>query len=185
MVFAQNAFLFTLNYQEMKNQRRTGQNPIMFIAAFILLLAIVSCVNGEYRESVARDPITKFEPIPVERANGFYETTGYQPDTDYADVELRDEPSITLEHIKKIEKSTRPVGEREHEIDLFFTEEGSRKLYSLTKENIGKPIALVVDNQIIYMPKVMAGVVGGKVSICTGYSEDEIDRMIETLEKAL
>ncbi len=157
----------------------------MFIAAFILLLAIVSCVNGEYRKSVAREPITKFEPIPVDRANGFYETTGYQPDADYADVELRDEPSITLEHIKKIEKTNRPVGHREHEIDLIFTEEGSRKLYSLTKENIGKPIALVIDNQIIYMPKVMAGVVGGKVSICTGYSEDEIDRMIETLKKAL
>ena len=167
----------------MKTKRRPKVNKIMFLIGLFLVLLIASCVSRQDIKDETGETTTKFEPIPVDRTNGFYETIGYSPSTDYADIELENEPTITLKDIEEVQKVFRTFGGESIEIDLIFTEEGSRNLYLLTKANIGKPIALVIENQIIYMPMVTAGVVGGKVSICVGYSEKEIDRMIETLKK--
>ncbi len=167
----------------MKTNRRPKTSKMIFFIGFFLILSVSSCGSPHYRDYETHEPPEKFEPIPVERANGIYATVGYLPSSDYADIELENKPAITLKDIEEVQKVFSTYGGESIEIDLIFTEEGSRNLYLLTKANIGKPIALVIENQIIYMPMVMAGVVGGKVSICGGYSEKEIDRMIETLKK--
>ncbi len=125
--------------------------------------------------------IRKFEPIPVDRKNGFYEITGNIPSNDYPNIELAIEPAITPKDIKEVKKTYRDYGDQGAEISLVLTEEGSQKFYLLTRANIAKQIAIVIDNRIVLMPTVSAAITGGRVSIAGDFSEEEIDRMIESL----
>jgi len=166
----------------MKTNRRTKTSKIIFFIGLFLILSVSSCGSPHYRDYETHEPPEKFEPISVERANGIYAIVGYLPSSDYADIELEAEPVITPKYIKKIHKTTLYSGTYPI-IEMELNEEGSRKLYLLTKANIGKPVAFVVENQIVALPMVMAGVVDGRVSIAGGYSDDEIDGMIEILKK--
>ena len=125
--------------------------------------------------------IRKFEPIPVDRKNGFYEIIGNIPSNDYANIDLAIEPAITPKDIKEVKKTYRDYGDQGAEISLVLTEEGSQKFYLLTRANIAKQIAIVIENRIVLMPTVNAAITGGRVSIAGDFSEEEIDRMIEIL----
>jgi len=165
----------------MKTNRSPRTSKMIFFIGMFLILSLSSCISPHYRQDKTYEIPEKFEPVPVERKNGFYATTRYSSSSGHSDIELEIEPAIILKEIKEIRKTTRYFGEWS-EIELRLTEEGSQKLYLLTKANIGKPIAIVIENQIVALPMVMAGVVDGRVSIAGGYSEDEIDRMIEVLK---
>lgn len=165
----------------MKTNREPQTNKIVLLIALFFILSASSCISPHYRKDKTHEPPEKFEPIPVERPNGFYALTNYSPSSDSADMELEAEPAITPKFIQEMRKTTKYIGTWP-EIEIQLNEEGSQKLFLLTKANIGKPIAIVVGNQIVAMPMVMAGVVDGRVSIAGGYSEDAIDRMIEILK---
>jgi len=166
----------------MKTNREPQTNKIALLIALFFIISVSSCGSPHYRKDKTHEPPEKFEPIPVERANGFFATIGYSASSDHADIELEIEPAITPKDIKEMRKTTKYSGTWP-EIELQLTEEGSQKLYLLTRANIGKPIAIVVENQIVAMPMVMAAVVEGRVNVAGGYDEDEIDRMIEILKE--
>ena len=131
---------------------------------------------------IVEKPTKKFEPIPVERENGFYATVDYNfslPDTD---IKLEDKPSLTTKDILEVKKVFNSNNDRP-EISIVFTKEGAKKFYLLTKENIGKPLAIVIAKQIISMPTVNSEIMGGKASISGNFSEKEIDKMIEILQE--
>lgn len=50
-------------------------------------------------------------------------------------------------------------------ISIEFTDEGSRKFEELTGRNVGKPIPIVLDDQIISAPVVNEKIIGGKAQI--------------------
>jgi preprotein translocase subunit SecD len=166
----------------MKTNKIFKTREITFLIGLFFVFCIASCVNPHYRQDNTHEPPGKFEPIPVERANGFYSLASYSPESGHSDIELEAEPAITPKDIKEIRKTTRYFGTWS-ELELQLTEEGTRKLYLLTKANIGHPIAFVVENQIVAMPMVMAAVVNGRASIAGGYPEEELDRIIEILKE--
>jgi len=166
----------------MKIKRESQTNKVILLIALILVLTVSSCARPHNRQDNTHEPPEKFEPIPVERPNGFYALTRYSPASDYADIELAVEPAITPKDIKKIRKTTLYFGTWP-EIELELTEEGAKKFYLLTRANIGRPIAIVVENHIVSMPMVMAAIAEGRVSIAGGFPEDEIDRIIEILKE--
>jgi hypothetical protein len=125
----------------------------------------------------------RFKPIPVDRMSGFYATIGNTMSSDYSDIKLENEPALTPKDVKLILKESSNFGFERHEIKLLLTEEGSQKFYQLTKANSGRPIAIVIENQIVALPTVQSVITSGQVSISGNYSENEIDRMIEILKK--
>jgi preprotein translocase subunit SecD len=124
----------------------------------------------------------KFEPIPVDREDGFYTLVDYDFSNEETDLKLEDKPSLTSKEILKVEKAYSNYNDKP-EISIVFTKEGARKFYLLTKDNIGKPIAIVIAKQIVSMPKVSEAIIGGKASISGDFSEKEIEEMIETLKE--
>jgi len=137
-------------------------------------------ITNNFSETVEK-PTKKFEPIPVERENGFYATVDYNNSTEDKDMKLKDKPSLTSKDILEVKKAFSSYNDRP-EISIVFTKDGAKKFYLLTKENIGKPIAIVIDKQIVSMPIVNSEIIGGKASISGDFSEDEIDKMIEILK---
>ena len=60
--------------------------------------------NIDNANKINRKPISKFEPIPIEREDGFYETVDYNPNSEKKDVQLEKKPSITNEDILEPEE---------------------------------------------------------------------------------
>ena len=127
-------------------------------------------------------PRKKFEPMPVDKEDGFYATVDYTYSTEDKDIKLENNPSLTTTDILEIEKVYSKYNDNRPEISIVLTKEGARKFYLLTKENIGKPIAIVIDKKIVSIPKVQTEIMGGKVSISGDFSEIEIDKMIDKLK---
>ncbi len=122
----------------------------------------------------------KFIPIPVDRTDGFYATVDYSYSTDDQNIKLEQIPSITSADISEITKGN-SLADNSPEISIFLTSEGARKFRKLTYDNIDKPIAIVIDGNIVSLPIVQAEIIGGKVSLRLDYSEEEIDNMIKRL----
>jgi len=124
-------------------------------------------------------PTQKFKPIQVDRENGFYATINYNGNND---IKLEDKPSLTTKDILEIKKTFSSYNDKP-KISIIFTKEGAKKFYLLTKENIGKPIAIVIENYIVSMPIVQMEIIGGKVDISGDFTEEEIDKMMKVLKK--
>ncbi|MGP1590043.1 MAG: protein translocase subunit SecD [Oribacterium sp.] len=64
-------------------------------------------------------------------------------------------------------------GTKEYSISLTFTEAGAAKFASATEANLGKPIYIVYNNQLVSAPTVQAVITGGEASITgiQGYEE--------------
>ena len=123
---------------------------------------------------------SQFKPIPIDREDGFYETVDFDSNKDLKDIELVKTPSISKIEISEIKKSTNRFGNTY--IDITFTKKGSKQFYLLTKKNIGKPIAIVIDKHIVSIPTVNSEIFGGKASISGDFTTEEIDKMIESLK---
>lgn len=131
---------------------------------------------------IVEKPTKKFEPIPVDRENGFYATVDYNFSTIDKDIKLENKPSLTSKDILEVKKVFSSYNDRP-EISIVFTKEGAKKFYLLTKENIGKPVAIVIAKKIVSIPTVNSEIIGGKASISGDFSEKEIDEMIEILRE--
>lgn len=58
-------------------------------------------------------------------------------------------------------------------VSLTFTKEGGDKFAKITGDNIGKPVAIVLDNEVISAPNVQEKIVGGTAQITGSFTLDE------------
>ena len=65
------------------------------------------------------------------------------------------------------QKSGKPV------IQLQFSKEGGDKFEKITSENIGKPLAIILDNEVVSAPIVQETISGGQAVISGTFSLDE------------
>ena len=140
-------------------------------------------INKSLDENREEKTIKKFEPIPADKMDGFYRTLNYSPSMDYNDIILEENPSLTTNDILEVKKVYIKHYDNHPEISIVLTREGARKFYNLTKENIGEPLAIVIEKQIVSIPIINSEIMGGKVNISGDFSENEIDRMIKKLSK--
>lgn len=82
------------------------------------------------------------------------------------------------------------------EVGIEFTSSGAKLFEEITARNVGKPVAIVLDNEIISAPRVNQAVSGGKAVIVGEFTLDEAKNLsiqlnagsfpapIKTLEKS-
>lgn len=63
------------------------------------------------------------------------------------------------------------------EVGLTFTEKGAKMFEEITKRNVGKPLAIYVDNQLISAPTVQQTITGGQAVITGNFSLDEAKKL--------
>lgn len=118
----------------------------------------------------------------VDRNNGFYTVLNYnEKDYDSNNYELAKEPSIKKDDILAVTKITSNYGGKE--IEIVFTEKGKLKFAEVTRQNIGKPIVLVVNKLVVFAPIIYSEIPGGKANVRGSFSETEIDEIIANLKK--
>ncbi len=67
------------------------------------------------------------------------------------------------------------VGERA--VDFEFNSKGAASFARVTRENIGKPFAIVLDNKVISAPVIRSEIPGGRGQITGNFSLDEVNRL--------
>lgn len=65
------------------------------------------------------------------------------------------------------------------QVDLQFNSEGARIFEELTSRNIGKPLAIFLDGQLIEMPIVQERISGGRAQITGNFTLEEAKKMVE------
>ena len=58
-------------------------------------------------------------------------------------------------------------------VSLTFTKEGGDKFATITGNNVGKPVAIVLDNDVVSAPNVQEKIVGGTAQITGSFTLDE------------
>lgn len=74
-------------------------------------------------------------------------------------------------------------GLSEPQVSLKFDDEGTKLFADLTKKNLGKPIAIYLDNQIISAPTVQAEITTGDAVITGDFSVDEAKKLAGRLNE--
>lgn len=107
----------------------------------------------------------------------------------------RDEDSRTLYALKQtaentpekmdlksvsIQKSTRKGS---YSLLISFSEKGAKSWARLTRENIGRNIAIVIDGKVVTAPLVQSEIKQGKCLISGNYTKEELAEMKALLEK--
>ena len=65
------------------------------------------------------------------------------------------------------------------EVNIQFNDEGAKIFEDLTAKNVGKPIAIFLDNALIEMPTVQEKISGGSARITGKFTADEAKSMVE------
>jgi protein-export SecD/SecF family membrane protein len=65
------------------------------------------------------------------------------------------------------------------QVNLEFNDEGAQIFEELTGRNVGKPLAIFLDNVLIEMPVVREKISGGKAQITGKFTVDEAKKMVE------
>src|SRR4029079_12589359 len=59
------------------------------------------------------------------------------------------------------------------QVDLVFTGEGGKKFGEITKRNVGRLLAIALDDQIIEVPRVTTAIYGGNAVISGAFTTEQ------------
>lgn len=63
------------------------------------------------------------------------------------------------------------------QVAITFDSQGGRRFAQATKENVGRPFAIVIDNQVISAPNINEPILGGRASISGGFTVDSANQL--------
>ncbi len=65
------------------------------------------------------------------------------------------------------------------QVSIEFNGEGSDLFADITGRNVGRPLAIFLDNELVEMPTVQEKIIGGKAQITGKFTVDEARKMVE------
>lgn len=71
------------------------------------------------------------------------------------------------------------------EIDVEFSEEGKDLFAAITRENINKRLAIVLDGQVLSAPVIRSEIAGGKAQITGNFTEEEANVLAAKINDAI
>ncbi|MBQ2934143.1 MAG: hypothetical protein IJE02_05995 [Clostridia bacterium] len=162
---------------------------ITLILCFIFVFAVLGCKDKtdndtNENESSANQNSSERETDDdgIELADGtiIYFEGAISPD---AKIEFKDENNnvlLTTESILKV--SARYFPEGCYGIQLEFNENGIEKFKTLTEQNLGKPIHIFIDGQLISSPIVQDVIYDGIVNIINySFEKEDIFELYDSL----
>lgn len=84
---------------------------------------------------------------------------------------------LTGRYLQKSQVSTDP-NTNQPLILIDFNEEGGKLFEQLTKKNVGKPLAIFLDNELISMPTVQEPISGGNAQITGQFTFQEVRKLV-------
>lgn len=109
----------------------------------------------------------------------FREVIQAQNQTDLIDQQLQFAPTnLTGRYVKSAQVGFDSTTGKP-EVNIQFNDEGAAIFEELTAKNVGKPIAIFLDNVLIEMPTVQEKISGGSARITGKFTPEEAKSMVE------
>jgi preprotein translocase subunit SecD len=95
------------------------------------------------------------------------------------------EKTILLDHtgIERAEAATNRASGRP-EISITFTEEGRKRFADVTRKNIGKRLAILIDGKVQSAPVIRSEIPGGKALITGSFTPEEASSLSRKIHEA-
>ncbi|VBB46534.1 exported hypothetical protein [uncultured Paludibacter sp.] len=90
----------------------------------------------------------------------------------YALYLLKNKPTLTKSQI--LTSEIQDLESKNPDLMIQFSDSGSLVWRNLSKSSIGKPIAMVVDNQVVIAPNLMSEITSGKCQVTGRFSKEEL-----------
>ena len=107
------------------------------------------------------------------------------PNYDYSQPPIFDESQIVVsgDDITSARGGmyTDTYGQTQYAVDLAFTEEGKQKFAEATERNLGQPIYIIYNGEIVSAPVVQQAIVDGRAQITGMESLETADRLASTI----
>lgn len=88
---------------------------------------------------------------------------------------------IDVTAAKAVTHEDRSTGGKQNDVVLSLSEEGTKRFAEFTKNNIGKKLYIIYDNQVVSAPVVQTEIPGGEVSITGQKSFEEAEELATTI----
>ncbi|HEX5183304.1 MAG TPA: protein translocase subunit SecD [Allosphingosinicella sp.] len=83
----------------------------------------------------------------------------------------------------QLTKASQGYGQNnEPEVEIEFNAEGARRFAEVTKDNVGKPFAIIIDNVVISAPNIETPILGGSASIHGSFTVDSAQQLAIALQ---
>ncbi|MEK7574546.1 MAG: protein translocase subunit SecD [Patescibacteria group bacterium] len=85
--------------------------------------------------------------------------------------------NLTGRYIKSAQASINDLGKPV--VGIVFNDEGAKIFEELTSRNVGKPLAIFLDNELIEIPVVREAISGGEAQISGNFTPDSARKLVE------
>ncbi len=72
----------------------------------------------------------------------------------------------------------------EYQIAITLTDEAAKKMAEVTRKNIRRRLALLIDGRVIVAPVIQSEIPGGEIRISGSFTEDEVKDLAKRISKS-
>lgn len=103
----------------------------------------------------------------------------------YAPQLVYTETGLTGQYLKSatVDTQGQQYGLSEIAVAIHFNDEGAKMFEEITKRNVGKPLAIFIDGELVTAPTVNEPIAGGTAVITGGYTLDEAKDLAKRLNE--
>jgi len=134
----------------------------------------------EFKEQKPQDEVDKIMAKRKELEGKSFEDMQKIADWQLAFEEPFNPTQLTGRYLKKAELAFEPTTNKPV-VSIEFNDEGSKLFEQLTEKNVGKPLAIYIDNELISAPTVQEKISGGKAQISGNFALDEAKSLARNL----
>lgn len=153
-------------------------NQLTSLSLFLLTVFFLGCGESPPKNFSGSTEIEFYE---IAEENTQRETKNLN--NDLVNFVVYKEPVITKSHFRNASISKDQVSLTEHNyaINFEFKKEASKFFKELTTRNVGKPMPITVNGNLISAPRISAPITGGHVQITGTFTKEEALNYIKNL----
>ena len=165
---------------ELENLMLIPQNryrsPVIGRASYADTARVNAYLSSPYAQSVLpRDIRFAWSHKAVDEQGSYYELVALR-------ARSNGRPAMEGDVVTEVKAAPYEYQETIAEISIKMNEEGARMWQRVTKENIGKSIAFVIDGDVYSYPIVQDEIKGGRSSILGSYTLEEAQELADILQ---
>ena len=119
-------------------------------------------------------PVADAQGNPIPKGNGEYKTTPY-----WQLIALKGEPALQGDAVTSA--SSEYDNMRGNTVNMRMNDRGAREWATITRSNIGRPIAIVLDEHVYSFPNVNNEITGGSSEITGNFTPEEANDLANVL----
>ncbi|MDE6547730.1 MAG: protein translocase subunit SecD [Muribaculaceae bacterium] len=120
-------------------------------------------------------PVADAQGNPIPKGNGEYKTTPY-----WQLIALKGEPALEGDAVTSATSEYDNM--RGNTVNMRMNDRGAREWATITRSNIGRPIAIVLDEHVYSFPNVNNEITGGSSEITGNFTPEEANDLANVLK---